>query len=67
MMDPQARTIYGVTGELFNGLMVLGIVVIGWRTRGRGEVKPVGAKPSDAKPSDAEPSDAEPVETPANA
>ncbi|MCA9653880.1 MAG: apolipoprotein N-acyltransferase [Myxococcales bacterium] len=34
MMDPEARTLYGATGELFDGLMVLGIVVVAWRTRG---------------------------------
>src|SRR5690606_565173 len=36
MMDPSSRTIYGITGELFNGLMALGLVVMGWRTRPRG-------------------------------
>lgn len=36
MMDPESRTIYGLTGELFNGLMVFGLFVIGWRTRGQG-------------------------------
>lgn len=35
MMDPKARTLYGATGELFNGLMLLGILVVGWRTRRR--------------------------------
>ncbi|MCH9686324.1 MAG: apolipoprotein N-acyltransferase [Deltaproteobacteria bacterium] len=33
MMDPQSQTLYGMTGELFNSLMLLGIVVMGWRTR----------------------------------
>ncbi|MEM9458519.1 MAG: apolipoprotein N-acyltransferase [Myxococcota bacterium] len=47
MMDPQAQTIYGATGELFNGLMVLGLVVLGWRTRGRGERASGGATGGD--------------------
>ncbi|MCX4245958.1 apolipoprotein N-acyltransferase [Paraliomyxa miuraensis] len=34
MMDPDARTLYGLTGELFNVLMGLGLLVIGWRRRG---------------------------------
>lgn len=33
MMDPEAKTPYMVTGELFNGLCILAIVVLGWRVR----------------------------------
>jgi apolipoprotein N-acyltransferase len=49
MMDPQARTLYGVTGELFNGLMLLGILVIGWKSRGV-VVEPSGGAKVEAKP-----------------
>jgi apolipoprotein N-acyltransferase len=33
MMDPTARTPYGLTGELFDGLCVLGVVAMMWRRR----------------------------------
>jgi apolipoprotein N-acyltransferase len=49
MMDPQARTLYGMTGELFDGLMVLGIVVMGWRTRGRGKPEAKAEAKAEAK------------------
>ena len=55
MMDPESRTLYGMTGELFNGLMLLGIIVVGWRTRGQGE----DAKPSNEADKVAESADAE--------
>lgn len=60
MMDPQARTIYGATGELFDVLMGLGLVVIGWRRRG---VKVEGARGDAAKVDAAkqEPAEAEPA------
>jgi len=45
MMDPEARTLYGMTGELFTGLMVFGIVVVAWRTREREEVKSTSDDP----------------------
>jgi len=45
MMDPNSRTLYGITGELFNGLMVLGLVVIGWRTRGQGSTPARDSEP----------------------
>ncbi|MEX1363538.1 MAG: nitrilase-related carbon-nitrogen hydrolase [Nannocystaceae bacterium] len=40
MMDPEARTPYGATGELFNGLMILGIVIVAFRTRGQAPALP---------------------------
>ncbi len=33
MMDPDAQTLYGLTGETFNVLMILGLVGLGWRRR----------------------------------
>jgi apolipoprotein N-acyltransferase len=33
MMDPEAKTPYMLTGELFNGLCIFAIVVLGWRFR----------------------------------
>lgn len=33
MMDPDAKTPYMLTGELFNGLCILSIFVLGWRFR----------------------------------
>ncbi|MEM6990806.1 MAG: apolipoprotein N-acyltransferase [Myxococcota bacterium] len=34
MMDPDSSTLYGMTGEGFNGLMVLGVLIAGfWRRR----------------------------------
>jgi apolipoprotein N-acyltransferase len=33
MMDPEAKTPYMLTGELFNGLCILGVVLLGWRFR----------------------------------
>lgn len=48
MMDPQARTLYGLTGELFNGLMALGLLVIGWRRRGEPTTPPDAAAPASA-------------------
>lgn len=33
MMDPEAKTPYMVTGELFNGLCILAVFVLGWRYR----------------------------------
>lgn len=51
MMDPESRTIYGMTGELFDGLMAFGIVVIGWRTRKRGAAaRPEAEANADPKP-----------------
>jgi apolipoprotein N-acyltransferase len=35
LMDPEARTLYGVTGELFNVLCILGVVFVYWRSRGK--------------------------------
>lgn len=72
MMDPQARTIYGMTGELFNALMGVGLVVIGWRRRGvkvegaKGDAAKVDAAKVDAakkEPAEAEPAEAEPAST----
>jgi apolipoprotein N-acyltransferase len=34
LMDPEARTLYGLTGELFNVLCILGVVFVYWRGRG---------------------------------
>lgn len=54
MMDPEARTLYGLTGELFDGLMILGIVLVGWRTRGNagasGEGETEGSESSESAP-----------------
>jgi apolipoprotein N-acyltransferase len=33
MMDPTHRTLYGLTGELFDGLCVLGVAAMLWRRR----------------------------------
>jgi apolipoprotein N-acyltransferase len=35
MMDPDERTPFTITGDLFNGCTVLGLVVLGWRRRKR--------------------------------
>ncbi|TPV94747.1 MAG: apolipoprotein N-acyltransferase [Myxococcales bacterium FL481] len=35
MIDPKHRSVYNLTGELFNGLCVLSLVVLGWRRRSR--------------------------------
>jgi apolipoprotein N-acyltransferase len=77
MMDPEARTIYGATGELFDCLMGLGLVVIGWRRRkhavtpgpAKAEAVPVEAakaeaakaEPAKAEAAKAEPAKAEPA------
>lgn len=58
MMDPEARTIYGATGELFDVLMGLGLVVIGWRRRGMAPGEPAKAEPTKTEPAKA---DAEPA------
>jgi apolipoprotein N-acyltransferase len=34
LMDPDAQTLYGLTGELFNVLCLLGVAFIGWRRPG---------------------------------
>ncbi len=53
MMDPRSRTLYGMTGEGFNWLMLLGVVVMGWRTRGGAQVESsTASEPVDAKASD---------------
>ncbi len=33
MMDPDAKTPYMVTGELFNGVCIFAVVLLGWRRR----------------------------------
>ncbi len=33
MMDPESKTMYTLTGELFNGLVVLTLVILGFRRR----------------------------------
>jgi len=45
MMDPDSSTLYGLTGETFNGLMVFGVLLAGWRRRSTDEV--MKAKDSD--------------------
>lgn len=35
LMDPDARTLYGLTGELFDVLCIFGVVVVAWRSRSR--------------------------------
>ncbi len=73
MMDPHSRTLYGLTGELFNGLMVAGLLVLGWRTRGNepeveepekgdskdADSKDAGSKDADSKDSESEEADSE--------
>ncbi len=79
MMDPKSRTLYGLTGELFNGLMVLGILMVGWRTRGLASVRggepqpkdedqraPADDADDDASADGASPDDASPDSAPAD-
>lgn len=40
MMDPDSQTIYGMTGETFDALCVLGLVALGWRRRREPEAEP---------------------------
>lgn len=37
MVDPSYRTLYGMTGETFNGLCIFGLVALGWRRRKRAQ------------------------------
>lgn len=48
MMDPDHQTIYGMTGEGFDGLMVVVLVVLGWRRREDTAPEGAGEQPSPA-------------------
>lgn len=53
MMDPDHRSIYGLTGETFNVLCILGLIVLGIRFKVPPEATAAAAEPSkSSKPAD---------------